>query len=122
MAPIGHWYLWIHRSPRRFSTLERRIPRSRVCVLRLFTFTVLGLIRLPGKFLGPRPNSLPLCTLRLVRPHKVSAVQERYAAYGDRVEIGPVDDLIKGDLTDALKGVYTYPTDERNTASVVFFC
>ena len=36
----------------------------------------------------------------------MSAVQERYAAYGDRIEIGPVDDLIKGDLTDALNGTY----------------
>ena len=52
-----------------------------------------------------RSDLLPL-HLRLVRPHKVTAVQERYAAYGDRVEIGPVDDLTKGDLTDGLKGTY----------------
>jgi hypothetical protein len=52
-----------------------------------------------------RSNLVPLCP-RLVRPHKVSVVQERYAAYGDRVEIGPVHDLIKEDFTDALKGAY----------------
>ena len=46
------------------------------------------------------------CNFRLVRPHKVRTVQERYAAYGDCVEIRPVDDLIKGDITDVLKGTH----------------
>ena len=72
-------------------------------------------LRLPVSFLdnfGLRSNPVPFCP-RLVRPHKVSVVQERYAAYGDRVEIGPVQDLIKEDLTDAFKGgchVYTNGT------------
>jgi hypothetical protein len=52
-----------------------------------------------------RPNPVPFCP-RLVRPHKVSAIQERYAAYGDRVEIGPLQDLVKEDFTAALKGAY----------------
>ena len=66
----------------------------------------------------------PICNLhsnsspahfRLVRPHKVSAIQQRYSInYGDRVEIRPVEDLIKGDFTDVLKGVYQHG---RNTAS-----
>ena len=48
MAPVGHWYFWIHRSPRRFSTPERGIPRSRVSVSpHIYHFS---LIRLPGKF------------------------------------------------------------------------
>ena len=57
---------------------------------------------------SPAPDlTRRLRTFRLVRPHKVQAVQDRYAAYGDRVEIGPVDDLIKGDFTDVLKGTHT---------------
>ena len=65
-------------------------------------------LRLSDSFLDSsclRSNPVPSCP-RLVRPHKVSVVRERYAAYGDRVEIGPVQDLIKEDFTDALKGVY----------------
>jgi len=60
--------------------------------------------------LGPQSNLYS----RLVRPHKVSAVRERYAAYGNRVEIGPVEDIIKGDLTDALKGAYQTEHKHRN--------
>ena len=78
MAPACYWYLWIHP--------EGRIPPSRFSFIRL-----------------PRSN-LPLLHLRLVHPHKVRAVQERYDAYGDRVEIRHDNDLIKGDITNVLKG------------------
>ena len=59
----------------------------------------------PSEIFRSNLQSLPLC-FRLVRLYKVSTVQERYAAYGDCVEIGRVDDLIKGDLADALNGTY----------------
>ena len=59
----------------------------------------------PSEVFRSNIQSLPLC-FRLVRLYKVSAVQERYAAYGDRVEIRPVSDLIKGGWTDALNGTY----------------
>ena len=50
----------------------------------------------------PRSNLPGPLHFRLVRSHKVRAVQERYAAYGDRVGIRPVGNLIKGDITDIL--------------------
>ena len=99
-TPAGYWYLRIHRSPRRVSTPER-ISRSRVSIS-LSPFNLIP----PSEFFRSNLQPLPLC-FRFVRPYKVSAVQERYAAYGDCIEIGPVDDLIKGDLTDALNGMYT---------------
>jgi hypothetical protein len=40
-----------------------------------------------------------------VRPRKADTLRKSYAKYGDRVDIVVVEDLIKGDFTDALKGV-----------------
>ena len=41
---------------------------------------------------------------RTVRSAKIATVQEAYKAYGDRVEIVGIDDLINGDFTQALEG------------------
>ena len=40
-----------------------------------------------------------------MRLRKAEALRKAYAKYGDRVDIVVVEDLIKGDFTDALKGV-----------------
>jgi len=95
MTPAGYWYLWIHWSPCRFSTPERGILCSGVSV----SFRVTVLVSPVSRDLTRRSYAF-----RLVRPHKVPAVQERYATYGDRVDIRPVDDLIKGDFSNVLKG------------------
>ena len=55
---------------------------------------------------------------RLSHPYKVLTIQQRHAVYGGRVEIRPVDDPIRGDLTGALEG--TCQINERNTASVLW--
>jgi len=91
----GYWYLWIHRSSRRFSTPKKK-DTSFVgeCPLSRYRSSI---IRLPQYI----ANSPPF-TFRLVRPHNGQAVQERYAAYGDRVGVRPVDDLIKGDARETL--------------------
>lgn len=43
--------------------------------------------------------------IRVSRWRKADALRQAYAKYGDRVEIVVVNDLVKGDFTDALKGV-----------------
>ena len=43
--------------------------------------------------------------IRTVRSRKAEALRKAYAKYGDRVDIVVVEDLIKGDFTNALKGV-----------------
>ena len=40
-----------------------------------------------------------------MRSRKAEALRKAYAKYGDRVDIVVVEDLIKGDFTNALKGV-----------------
>jgi len=40
-----------------------------------------------------------------VRSRKADALRKSYAKYGDKVDIVVVDDLVRGDFTDALKGV-----------------
>jgi len=41
----------------------------------------------------------------VVRPRKADALKKAYAKYGDKVDIVIIEDLVKGDFTDALKGV-----------------
>ena len=43
--------------------------------------------------------------IRITRSRKADALRKAYAKYGDKVDIAVVEDLIKGDFTDALKGV-----------------
>ena len=43
--------------------------------------------------------------IRIVRSRKAEALRKAYAKYGDRVDVVVIEDLIKGDFTDALKGV-----------------
>ena len=40
-----------------------------------------------------------------MRSRKAEALRKAYAKYGDRVDIVVVEDLIKGDFTNALRGV-----------------
>ena len=40
-----------------------------------------------------------------MRPRKAGSLKEAYAKYGDKVDIVVVEDLVKGDFTDALKDV-----------------
>jgi len=40
-----------------------------------------------------------------VRSRKADTLRKSYVKYGDRVDIVVVEDLVKGDFTDALKGV-----------------
>lgn len=44
----------------------------------------------------------PSC--RTARTSKVHQVQKGYASYGEKWEVVALDDLIAGDLSDALKG------------------
>ena len=43
--------------------------------------------------------------IRIARSRKAEALRKAYAKYGDRVDVVVIEDLIKGDFTDALKGV-----------------
>ena len=43
--------------------------------------------------------------IRIARPRKADALRKMYAKHGDKVDIVVIEDLIKGDFTDALKGV-----------------
>ena len=43
--------------------------------------------------------------IRVVRSRKADALRKAYAKHGDKVDIVVVEDLVKGDFTDALKGV-----------------
>lgn len=43
-----------------------------------------------------------------VRSKKVAFVQEWYTQYGDKVEIVAIDDLIAGDYSAALKGLFHF--------------
>jgi len=40
-----------------------------------------------------------------VRTRKADSLRKAYAKYGDKVDIVVVEDLVRGDFTDALKGV-----------------
>ena len=40
-----------------------------------------------------------------MRSRKADALRKAYAKYGDKVDIVVIEDLVKGDFTDALKGV-----------------
>jgi len=42
---------------------------------------------------------------RIARSKKADALKKVYAKYSDKVDIVVIEDLIKGDFTDALKGV-----------------
>ena len=43
--------------------------------------------------------------IRIARPRKADLLKRAYAKHGDKVEIVIVEDLVKGDFTDSLKGV-----------------
>ena len=43
---------------------------------------------------------------RVARSRKADALRKVYAKYGDKVDIVVIEDLVKGDFTDALKGVF----------------
>ena len=50
--------------------------------------------RVPVSVVRLPRSTLPPSNFKLVRPRKVRAVQERYAAYGDRIKIRPDNDLV----------------------------
>ncbi len=50
---------------------------------------------------------------RTVRSKKVAFVQAWYAKYEGKVEIVAFDDLIAGDITDALKGLWVSVLREK---------
>jgi len=43
--------------------------------------------------------------IRIVRSQKAAALRKAYDKHGDKVDIVVVEDLVRGDFTDALKGV-----------------
>ena len=43
--------------------------------------------------------------IRIARSRKADSLRKAYARYGDNVDIVVVEDLVKGDFTDQLKGV-----------------
>jgi saccharopine dehydrogenase-like NADP-dependent oxidoreductase len=45
------------------------------------------------------------CFIRIVRSRKADMLRKAYAKHGDKVDIIVVEDLTRGDFTDALKGV-----------------
>ena len=56
-----------------------------------------------------RMTIILIARYRTARSAKVDFVQNRYASYSSRVEIVPIDDLIHGDYTAALKGKIVIP-------------
>jgi len=61
-------------------------------------------------FGGKRIHQTPVdhsieSSTRVVRSRKADALRKVYAKYGDKVDIVVIEDLIKGDFTDALKDV-----------------
>ena len=41
---------------------------------------------------------------RSARPKKVDYVKKGWASYGDKLEVVPIEDIVNGDFSEALKG------------------
>lgn len=85
---IANWLVRLHRRAYLGMPLGRGLPRSRVRVFQPF-------------FL----NSAVEPGIRVVRSRKADALRKAYAKYGDKVDIVVIEDLARGDFTEALKGV-----------------
>ena len=83
----AYWWIWLFRFAYFDTPPERGLPRPRVRKT----------VSLPVPLLN--------ATIRIARSQKADALRKAYSKYGDKVDIVVVDDLVKGDFTEVLKGV-----------------